>query len=102
VRIVRESLEGIEIAWPAGGGTRVIPLLTRGEIKTWLAGTGTGCSGMAKLTLETILSALRRRYPAVTAKDLAQNLTPRDTLPLWRSLWECSELNNLRAKGLSQ
>ena len=103
--ILKESENGIEVSW-RNGGSRVIPLLTRDELrafaprvfeesKEWENDKG----DMFTLPLEMFHAVLRRRYPNITILEIKDNLDHRTFVDAWQKLWAASWLNLVKIVG---
>jgi hypothetical protein len=63
--------------------------------KDWERGKGDHFS----LPLEVYHSALRRRYPDITIREIEENFETEDFADAWKHIWGTSYLNLMSIKG---
>jgi hypothetical protein len=102
--VLAKSVEGVEVSWR--DGSRIIPLFTRDEMKTWwpkvVAATlewKKDKGGVIELPVTIILAAAQRRYPEMTREELQANLDAITLRDLWQELWALSYLNLAADRG---
>jgi len=105
--VISRGADGVEISWR--DGSRVIPLFTRDEIFKYWPQVATATLEWEKdqgdavtLPLTIILAMAQRRYPAMTRKELEDNLDAATLRDLWQELWKLSYLNIAADRGPAQ
>jgi hypothetical protein len=90
--IVRGHSVGIGIPW-RDGGARIVPLMTADELRNFFprykeiepAWRTNPNADAVSFPLEVISCLMARRYPEITLKEIADNLTPDELPRLWRA-----------------
>jgi hypothetical protein len=102
--VIAKSVEGVEVSWR--DGSRIIPLFTRDEMKTWLPKVMAATLEWKKdegdaveLPVTVILAAMQRRHPEITREELKSNLDAATLLDLWQELWALSVTNLADERG---